>query len=599
MKSKRVYFFDSLRIVFSNDAGASTGILILKLILALVPTLQTLAIAEFINCVSETEKVELLVHNNHLKLVIMAMVLMVAYSWIAKTLIELLCNHLEMNINSKYKSEVVEKVSRLKYQYMEDEETRNRIGRVNYKVPTLIKNAYMDLLRLTEMIIKILGILIIMFVQVWWMSVLILVVSIPCFYISMRSGEEHYEADIKMSKNKRIYEYYNEMLQNRDYVDERTLFRYQDDFMERYIQQYEETRKYKTRIRAKWFIRMKLGSMATIIVSATMIATFLPLTLQGKVSLGMFIALANAVFNIVQNMSWDLTDAIDANVWSNEYFKDMNLFWNMEEEESNKKELESDFESLEFKNVSFKYPGTDKYVLKDLSFKIFKDKNYAFVGANGAGKSTIIKLCNGLYDNYEGEILVNGKNIQDYDKKFIGNIFQDFAKYPLSIRENITISRKDSVSEDELQNVVKKVGLGKTVSKLTNGLDTVLGKVKSDSVDLSGGEWQKIALARCNLMSSPIKILDEPTSAMDPIYEAELYKDFKEMSICKTMLLISHRLASVQMVDTIFVLDDGTIVEQGNHADLVSRKGLYEKMYNEQAKWYIDDGKDLREENEP
>ena len=150
-----------------------------------------------------------------------------------------------------------------------------------------------------------------------------------------------------------------------------------------------------------------------------------------------------------------------------------------------------------------------------------------------------------------------------------------------------------------MQNVVKKVGLGKTVSKLTNGLDTVLGKVKSDSVDLSGGEWQKIALARCNLMSSPIKILDEPTSAMDPIYEAELYKDFKEMSICKTMLLISHRLASVQMVDTIFVLDDGTIVEQGNHADLVSRKGLYEKMYNEQAKWYIDDGKDLREENEP
>ena len=598
MKPKRIYFLESVKIVFSDDPGAALGILFLKLILALIPTLQTIAIAEFINCVSSAEDLELLTHSNHLKLVILAMVLMVAYTWIAKTLIELLCNHLEMNLNSKYKSKIVEKVSRLKYQYMEDEETRDRIGRVNYKVPTLIKNAYMDLLRLTEMIIKILGILIIMFTQVWWMAVLILIVSIPCFYISMRSGEEHYDADVKMSKNKRIYEYYNEVLQNREYVDERSLFRYQDDFMNRYIQKYEDTRKYKTRIRAKWFIRMKLGSMATIIVSATMIATFLPLTLNGKVSIGMFIALANAVFNIVQNMSWDLTDAIDANVWSNEYFKDMNLFWNMEEESEDKKELEADFESLEFRNVSFKYPGTENYVLKDVSFTIVGNKNYAFVGANGAGKSTIIKLCNGLYDNYEGTILVNGKNIQEYDRKFIGNIFQDFARYPLSIKDNITIGRKDPVSDDELQSVVKKVGLGKTVSKLANGLDTVLGKVKSDSVDLSGGEWQKIALARCNLMNSPVKILDEPTSAMDPIYEAELYKEFKEMSICKTMLLISHRLASVQMVDTIFVLNDGTIVEQGNHTDLLNKNGLYAEMYKEQAKWYIEGGKELQEDYE-
>lgn len=589
MKKGGVYFLESLKIVFKDDAMASVCILILKLILALVPAFQTLVTAEFINCVVKTENLGLLVRDNHIKIVILLMVIMVAYTWAAKALVELLCNHLEINLNLKYKTKIVEKVSRLEYYYMEDEETRNRIGRVNYQVPVLVKNAYMDILRLAELVLKVLGILVIMFTQVWWTAVLILAVSVPCFFISMKSGKEQYDAGIKVSKIKRVNEYYNEILKNREYVDERTLFHYQDEFMGRYIQRYEEARKYKTKVRIKWYIRMKIGSMATIIVSATMIAVLVPLTLSGRLGIGMFMALTNSVFSIVQNMSWDLTDAIDANVWSNEYFKDMDLFWNMNDETGDRKRLKSAFESLEFKNVSFKYPGTEKYILKDVSFKILKDRNYAFVGANGAGKSTIIKLLNGLYKEYEGEILVNGSNIQEYDKDFIGNIFQDFARYPLSIRENISIGGKGLVSDGEIREAVKKVGLETTVSRLEYGLDTVLGKIKKKSVDISGGEWQKIALARCNIMDTPVKILDEPTSAMDPIYESELYKKFKEMGNCKTVILISHRLASVQMVDTIYVLDDGAVVEQGNHADLVNRGGLYGKMYNEQAKWYLED----------
>lgn len=589
MKKRGIYFFESLKIVFKDDPVASGLILILKVLLATVPTLQTLAVAEFINCVVKTNELELLLKDNYIRLVILFMIAMVAYTWVAKALIELLCNHLEINLNLKYKSRVVEKVSRLEYYYMEDEESRNRIGRVNYQVPTIIKNAYMDILRLIELVIKVLGILIIMFTQVWWTSVLILAVSIPCFFISIRSGEEQYDADIKVSKIKRIYEYYNEVLKNREYVDERTLFNYQNEFMSRYLQKYEEVRLYKTKVRIKWFVRMKIGSMATIIVSATMIAVLVPLALNGRLSLGMFMALINSVFNIVQNMSWDLTDAIDANVWSNEYFKDVDLFWNMKEDSSDKKQLKSSFESLEFKNLSFKYPGTEKYILKNVSFKILKDKNYAFVGANGAGKSTIIKLINGLYKQYEGEILVNGRDIQEYDREFIGNIFQDFARYPLTIRENISIARKDTLSENEVEKVLKKVGLETTVSRLADGIETVLGKTRKNSIDISGGEWQKVALARCDIMNTPVKILDEPTSAMDPIYESKLYKRFKEMSICKTMILISHRLASVQMADTIYVLDDGTIAEQGSHIELLNRGGLYAKMYNEQAKWYLEE----------
>lgn len=597
---KKIYLLECVKIVYKVDSIPAFIVLILKVLLALVPTLQTLVIAEFINCVITTVQKRELIQEPYVRLLIFLMVGLVAYMWIAKSLIELLGIHIEMKVNAKFKPELVKKISQLEYRFMEDGKIRDRINRVNKKVDTIVKNAYMEMLKLIELILKVLGILVIMFTQVWWTALLILVVSIPCFYISMKSGKEQYDAETKVSKINRVNEYYNELLKNREYVDERTLFQYQNTFMTRYIQQYEHARRYKTKVKLKWYIRMKMGSMTTILVSATMIAILVPLTLNGNLTLGMFMALTNAVFNIVQNMSWDLTWAIDVNTWNNEYFKDMDFVWNLDEdgETDNKKTL-STFESLEFRNVSFKYPNTEKYILRNLSFKICKGKNYAFVGANGAGKSTIIKLINGLYKEYEGQILVNDQDIREFNRGFMANVFQDFARYPLSIRKNIVIGRQDKVPDYELDKVVDEVGLETTVRKFENGLDTVLGKFKKSSVDVSGGEWQKIALARCSIMDVPVKILDEPTSAMDPIYETMIYKKFKEISIGKTMILISHRLASVQMSDIIFVLDNGTIVEEGNHFELVKQGGLYELMYKEQAKWYEEDGRKIEKDYEP
>lgn len=604
---KKIHALDAVKIVFQADAAAAGLFFLLRLLQALVPTMQTLAVAAFVDRVTAAGAMGM--QEKEILFLILLLVALAAFSWISKSMTDLLEQHMELRLRAVFKPRVVEKISRLNYAAMENGSVRDKISRVNANAEGRVREAYGSLLWLLELILKAGGILVILFTQVWWLAFVILAVSIPCFRVAMKSGKEDYEAQADMTKAGRRNEYYHEMLKKREYVDERTIFGYQEEYRKRFLEQYEAARRYTTRIRLKWFVKMKTGSMAVIVVSAVFLAVTIPLTWEGRLSLGMFMALTNAVFGIVQNMSWDLTYSIDRIAWYNQYFQELSEVLAMPEDrlaaaeqapaeeramvrsgvmEPSGKKI-GEFRTLEFRNVSFRYPGTDRAILKNLSFQIQAGKKYAFVGANGAGKTTIIKLINGLYQDYEGEILVNGEDIRAFDRDFLSNVFQDFARYPLSVRDNITIGRKGEVTDEELNAAMEEAGLLSIVEKLEDGVDTVLGKVKEDSGDLSGGEWQKIALARCILSKAPVRILDEPTSAMDPIYESAVYRRFQRISVGKTVILVSHRLASVKMADFIYVIDNGCVAEAGSHSRLMKEDGLYRKMYEEQAKWYVEE----------
>lgn len=586
---KKIYLFDCLKVVYKIVPVPAAVILLLKVFLALVPAAQTLLVAGFVDRVAQLQKWSF---DRELFLIICLLVILVAYSWVSKSLTVLLEQRIEMKVRADFKPYLIEKICRLKYEYMENSDTRDKISRVNKEMDRRVREAYMGMLTLLELVLKVFGILIIMLTQVWWVAILIFLISVPCFYIAIRSGKEGYDAEAEVTRNSRMYEYFSEMLKGRDFVEERTLFCFGPEYRERFAEQYEIVRKHKTKVRFKWLLKMKAGSMATIIVSAALILFLVPLTIEGKLSLGMFMALINAVFGIVQNMSWDLAWAIDRNTWFNEYFKEMREVFSLEEDglPSGTKAGAEAFQTLEFRDVSFRYPGTENYILKKVSFTIQAGKKYAFVGANGAGKTTLIKLVNGLYKDYEGEILVNGRNIHEYGGQPLATVFQDFARYPLALKENIAIAKGCEVSDSEIEQAISDVGLKETADRLKNGIHTGLGKYKKDSQDLSGGEWQKVALARCLLSDAPLKILDEPTAAMDPVYETMIYHKFKQISQNKTVLLISHRLASVKMSDIIFVLDGGQIVEEGTHQQLMAKGGLYKTMYTEQSKWYEEAG---------
>lgn len=258
----------------------------------------------------------------------------------------------------------------------------------------------------------------------------------------------------------------------------------------------------------------------------------------------------------------------------------------MEGKENIEKEKELCFE---FIHVSFRYPESDVYTLRDINLKIDSGERLSVVGANGAGKSTLIKLLLRLYKPTEGKILLNKRDINLYKYEeyieLFSVVFQDYKLLAYSVRENICLS--EEYCRQEFKRVLEESGLAEKIDRLPYGEETPLFKVYDErGIELSGGEGQKLGIARALYKDSPIVILDEPTSALDPMAEYEIYQSFGSLVKGKTSIYISHRLASVRFADNIIVLDKGCIVEEGKHDELVKANGLYSEMYHRQAEYY-------------
>jgi ATP-binding cassette subfamily B protein len=246
---------------------------------------------------------------------------------------------------------------------------------------------------------------------------------------------------------------------------------------------------------------------------------------------------------------------------------------------------------FEFQNVSFSYPGQVRQVLSNVSFKLEPTQRIALVGENGQGKTTIVKLLTRLYDPTGGRILLDGVDLREYELddlwKEVGVIFQDFMRYDLTARENIAIGRiEDQDNIFRVRSAAQKSLAEDVVRKLPKGFDQVLGRRFEGGVDLSGGEWQKIALARAYLRDAQVLILDEPTAALDARSEHEVFERFAELTKGKMALLISHRFSTVKMADRILVLEGGRIAEEGHHNELLQNKGRYAEMFELQAASY-------------
>lgn len=277
----------------------------------------------------------------------------------------------------------------------------------------------------------------------------------------------------------------------------------------------------------------------------------------------------------------------------NMYLDDMREFLEIKSEDKEKTRdipIDSSYE-IEFKNVSFKYPKTDKYIYKNLSLKIKKGQRLAIVGINGAGKTTFVKLLCRLYEPTSGKILINGVNIKDFSKeeyyKILSVVFQDIKTFAFTVAENVSLENLEDVDREKVLHCIEKAGVGDKINSLQKGIDTSLLKIlDGEGVELSGGENQKLALARALYKNGKIVILDEPTSALDAVAEYNIYKGFDELIGDKTAIYISHRLASTKFCDVIAFFENGEIVEYGTHEELLKKNGKYSDMFNIQAQYY-------------
>jgi ATP-binding cassette subfamily B protein len=248
-------------------------------------------------------------------------------------------------------------------------------------------------------------------------------------------------------------------------------------------------------------------------------------------------------------------------------------------------------QGIEFHNVSFSYPGSPRPVLKNVNLRIAAGERIALVGENGQGKTTLVKLLTRLYEPTSGQILLDGVDLRDLDiaslHQRIGVIFQDFMRYDMTVRENIAVGKPEFKNDEErLVGAARKGGALEVINRLEHGLDQQLGRRFQDGVDLSGGEWQRFALARAHIRDAEILILDEPTAALDPVAEAAVFSRFSDLTEGKIALFISHRFSTVRMADRIVVLEDGGVREEGTHDDLLARRGRYADLFELQASSY-------------
>lgn len=550
-----------------------------------IPTLQALATASFID---STLSYMAGGASAHPLAALALLVVLVALDRLLAKASDFVGTALDYRLKLSLRQQMMDKRAGMSYAHIENAKTWDLIARVcespEQKVGAGIRTASM----LLAIFIRIGGLIVLIAAEVWWAAAIVLVLAIPLLWAAIRGGKDNYRGTQETTKLRRQYEYLSELLVSREAAQERTLFGYTEAMDQHFYAFFETVRKKMLRIDFRSDVR---SAMSGIIAAAAMVAVSLLLlgpAMAGALTVGMFIALVNAVFTMQSLLTEQLHGLAQALTENHAYMEEYRAFEALSMEASGDKGAmpAPAFASLAFQNVRFRYPDTDQYILDGLSFTIRAGGHYAFVGANGAGKTTVTKLMTALFDGYEGVILLNGQDLRTMPpsqvRAFFAAVFQDFAHYGISLRENIAVGREAL----DWQTALAQAGLTPLAEDLPQGVDTPLGKVMPDGQDVSGGQWQRIAMARCIASPAPIRILDEPTAALDPIAESEVYSRYAGISAGKTTIFISHRLGSTKLASHIFVMDRGRIVQEGSHAALMAEGGLYAAMYESQRGWY-------------
>ena len=583
---------------FTCAPVAAGLILLLSVFQALLPALKVMVIAQFIDTALQIAGGAHTGDTIYFSLALIAGV--VIYELISENFRRLLLQDIQLKLRKKLCFEILKKQASLKYRLIEDDEAWNLITRIStnvtsfsYQPEVRISEGYSALLEVVAIVVSFISVLSIIATYAVWIAVLLSVFFVPLFFLAIKNGKKQYDTVKENAESLRRHMYLCQVLTDREFVEERSLFGYTNYFSEQFRHFFELGRKIFVRMRLQWAIHQKLsGFIMGVVLCGVFVALLEPVS-SGVMSAGVLIALVQAIISMTTVVSGRLVQLIFSTSNNREFLKDLTTFFSLEEAEGaiDPPERGLTLSKLEFCHVSFRYPGSENYILRDVSFTIEDKKHYSFVGVNGAGKTTITKLITGLYDNYEGEIKINGVELRDIPgeklKGYSTCVFQDFAKYQMTIFDNIAVGAiGDEKIAEKIEHVMDDIELRQTIEAFPKGLLQPLGRLEEEGQDVSGGQWQRIAIARAAVSSAPLRILDEPTAALDPVTESRVYEQFEKISRGTATIFISHRLGSTKLADEIFVIDGGRIVERGNHELLMMTSGLYAQMYNSQRGWY-------------
>ncbi|HEU4572769.1 MAG TPA: ABC transporter ATP-binding protein [Candidatus Limnocylindrales bacterium] len=450
------------------------------------------------------------------------------------------------------------------------------------------------------------------------LAVVALVAPIPAFIADTRYGWRGYSFARWASPIRRRMDYLTTLVTTDTYAKEVKLFGLGQYFIDRFRQL---SRVYQDRQRGIVVSRYFAGFVWSTITTLAGSLTYLYVALQaiaGRLTLGdltLFTQAATSVQNSVQGLLSGASSMYENNLYLNDLFELLATPVGIEGAEGAHRIEAADPAhraaldpavvrgELVFEHVTFRYPGRDSDALTDVSFRIAPGETVAVVGRNGAGKSTLIKLVTRLYDPTEGRILLDGVDLRDIEpavlRRLIGGMFQDYVTYQASAAENIGLGELTRLEDREaVEDAARKGGADSLLDRLPDGWDTPLGKWFDGGVELSGGEWQKIALGRAFMRDARILLLDEPTSALDAQAEFELFARLRSLARGRTAIYISHRFSTVRQADRILFLEHGRLVEQGTHEELMALGGRYAQLFTLQAAAYTGEPVELPDEVE-
>ena len=500
---------------------------------------------------------------------------------------------LETRLTRRMAPDILDKLGRLEYASYESEEVQGILQRIGEEPWNNVKNCFTGSLRTVQALLSILFMLSVYATVSPWIGAGIFLVAIPMLAMNFAATKRLQGIIWDTTPQTRRIEDLKRLVQDKNAMYEMKIFGSQELIEEKWTQASdgveEEIKKEGGRILAL----EGGGKLLNITYFVFIIITLSYLFLQGKVTVGQFAAVTGSLNSITKQMfsaSWTVTSTF-------RYALDMEFYREFLalEERTDKRNVETlAHGDIAFESVSFAYPGTDRPVLKNVTFRIKAGERVAFVGENGAGKSTIGKLLCGLYEPDGGRVLVGGVNVRDLAeplrKKMLSAVFQDFQGYQLTLRENAALGEIGCLKEEErIKKALELAGAADLYLQDEKGLECRLGHLEEDGKDLSRGQWQRVAIARAFLADAAFCVLDEPAATLDPIAESRMYENFARIFHQSGTIMISHRLASAKMAERIMVLDGGRIVQNGSHEQLMKEEGLYRTMYLAQSSWYQED----------
>lgn len=608
-------FFSRLFYIIRLVWEAKKSLLLLMIFMAVFngvsPVISAYISANLLNSVSEVLKLEDPVFSTIVSILLPAMVLQFGYMFfvslinsvshmITRISSEVVTNHVKCKIMNKAKE--IDIASFDMPEFYEKFENANR--EAGNRPIEVIRSTF----HIVSTLISAISFIVILAAISWFAPLVVILLSLPSAIITFHYRKKNFHYMRFRSKERRQMAYYSNMLVNKDMVKELRLFGLSDTFIFNYNQVFA---KYFSGVKRLIVGEGMWGIGITLVTTAVNCALFFFIAYtvtMGNGEIGDYSLYTGALTSVASGVAALVTTT--SSIYEGTLFIDNMIVFMNEKKRitptiAQPRQVQRHVgHTIEFKNVSFRYPGTERDVLKNINFVVHPGDTVVLVGLNGAGKTTLLKLLTRLYDPTDGVILLDGHDIKEYDTTelyaMFGAIFQDFGKYAFTVNENIAFGEiTKEMDQKTIYESAKASSADDFISHLPKQYDTPLMRIfEKDGIEPSIGQWQKLAIARAFYSDSDVLILDEPTASLDAIAEQEIFNQFDSLRKDKTSFFVSHRLSSATIATKILVLNYGELVEEGNHAELMARKGIYYDLFTTQANRYITEAQE-RNANPP